>query len=308
MDRQAKACEERVGKRERESNCSGGQVRQPETARDQKNDRREDGQVHAGDDQQVEAAGAFETDAGGVLEVGAVAGEHGGEHACVCVGEPEQGGEALLERELGHGDDAVAGAGLECVEAAGEGWAGLAQECGFAGGGRAEGADALFVQVSARIPDAWVDITLLGVQGDCDAQEGAAGESRQGYVEGCVEGEAEAAGERHCADADEAQIESLGLLFVSLMSEERGVAGAARRLNAGDLTCDDALGTVCQLRELPLRLDGWLEGAREGAEEQEERAERGEHDAHRSMVGEQGKDDKCRDCEQQATWFDPAEL
>ncbi len=42
-----------------------------------------DRQVHAGDDQQVKGAGAFKADAGLVIQVGAVAQDHGAQHACI---------------------------------------------------------------------------------------------------------------------------------------------------------------------------------------------------------------------------------
>jgi len=39
--------------------------------------------MEAGDDQHVKGAGALKADAKSMVEVGAVAGDHGGEHDCV---------------------------------------------------------------------------------------------------------------------------------------------------------------------------------------------------------------------------------
>ena len=43
--------------------------------------------VQAGDDEHVEGAGAFEAEAFAPLEIAAIAGDHGGDHASVCFGE-----------------------------------------------------------------------------------------------------------------------------------------------------------------------------------------------------------------------------
>ncbi len=102
----------------------------------------------------------------------------------------------------------------------------------------------MFVEVGACVPDAWVEVALLGVHGDGDAQEGAAGECWEMRVDGRVEGESEASGEGGCADAGEVEVETLGLLFVGFVAEEGGMAGAAYGLDACDLTGNDALGAV----------------------------------------------------------------
>ena len=50
----------------------------------------DDGEMEAGDDQHVKGAGALEADAQRVGQVSAVAGDHGGEHDGVVVGEAQR--------------------------------------------------------------------------------------------------------------------------------------------------------------------------------------------------------------------------
>ncbi len=49
----------------------------------------EDSQVHAGDDQQMKGAGAFKAHAGLVIQVGAVAKDHGAQHARIFAAEQQ---------------------------------------------------------------------------------------------------------------------------------------------------------------------------------------------------------------------------
>ncbi len=80
----------------------------------------EQGDVHAGDDEEVEGAGALEAETKGVGEAVAVAEEHGVEHAGVVGGEAEQAGKAAVGGGEDEGGEAARGPALGAVEGAAE--------------------------------------------------------------------------------------------------------------------------------------------------------------------------------------------
>ena len=102
------AGEERVGERRGDGDERGGHARQAHAAREPEMQRSDDGQMEAGDDEHVEGAGALEADAERAGEIGAVAGDHGGEHDGVV------GGEAQRRRQAAHGCG-------QCEQARGDG-------------------------------------------------------------------------------------------------------------------------------------------------------------------------------------------
>ncbi len=83
----AEACEVRVGKGQSNGGGGGRSARKVQVAGDPEDEAGEDGEVHAGDDKQVEGAGAFEAHAESMTEESTVAGKHCSEHRGVVVGE-----------------------------------------------------------------------------------------------------------------------------------------------------------------------------------------------------------------------------
>jgi hypothetical protein len=78
----------------------------------------EQGDVHSGDDEEVEGAGAFEAETEGAGQAGAIAEEHGVEHAGVVGGEAEEGGQATVGGGAAVSEQAGGGRGLRGEDAA----------------------------------------------------------------------------------------------------------------------------------------------------------------------------------------------
>ncbi len=101
----------------------GRNARKAQAARDPKQEAGHDGQVKARDHQHVEGAGALKAHAQRVGQVGAVAGDHGGQHDGVVLREAQGGRQAA--HGCGQGQQAGAGGVLQAADAAGEKKAGI---------------------------------------------------------------------------------------------------------------------------------------------------------------------------------------
>ena len=84
-----------------------------ECAREPEERSGEEGDVHAGDDEEVEGAGALKAEAKGVGEAGAIAEEHGIEHAGVVRGEAQELGQAAIGEGVGEVEKAIGRPRLE---------------------------------------------------------------------------------------------------------------------------------------------------------------------------------------------------
>ena len=121
LDGLAETGKERVGEREGDGREGCRNAWQAEAAGDPEDQTGKNGEVHAGNDEQVEGAGALEADAQAVTKKGAVAGKHGGEHRCVVVRKPEEPGNSRRDGLIGETDEAFAGGLLDGMEATGKG-------------------------------------------------------------------------------------------------------------------------------------------------------------------------------------------
>ena len=74
------AGEERVGEGSDDGEERCGDARETQAAREPEDASGDDGEMKAGDDQHVKGAGALKAYAQGVGEIGAVSGDHGGQH------------------------------------------------------------------------------------------------------------------------------------------------------------------------------------------------------------------------------------
>ena len=118
LDRRGEAGKERVGERGKNRKQRGRDARQPEPLCDPEEAAGHDGQVKARDHQHMKRAGALKAHAQLVGQEGAVAGDHGGQHDGVFLGEAQRNGQAA--HGSGQGQQAGARGALQADQAAGE--------------------------------------------------------------------------------------------------------------------------------------------------------------------------------------------
>ena len=114
----AEAGEQRVGVGEGEGEEGCEPVAQAQPAGDPEDQAGEQGDVHSGDDEEVEGAGALEAEAQLMGEAGAVAEEHCVEHSGVVGGEAEARRKAAVRGGEGVGEEAGGGPALRGEDAA----------------------------------------------------------------------------------------------------------------------------------------------------------------------------------------------
>ena len=157
----------------------------------------EDAEVQTGDDQQMKGAGTLERRAQIAAEPGAVACDHGGEHGSVVVAESEERGQGMRRGTIGELYEAVACAGLECVQQAGEAVlravAGHDQLFRFC---RADDADALAEHPRGAVPYAGIAVALRRPDRRCYGNDIAATEQRHGGIGRRVERKTQTAARR----------------------------------------------------------------------------------------------------------------
>jgi hypothetical protein len=172
LHRLAEAGEERIG--EGESKRDGGerQAVDAQPAADGEDERREDAEMQAGDDEQVEGTGALEGRAQRAAEIGAVAGDHGGEHSGVVAAEGEEGGQRVWKRTFGELHQPIADGGLQRALEAGEAALVVASaDMEFLRFGGADDADALTEHPGGAVPDTGIAVALRRLDRRCYRDE-----------------------------------------------------------------------------------------------------------------------------------------
>jgi len=189
LDGGSEAGEERIGGREGDGEEGRGDGVQTQAAGEPEEGAGEKRDVHPGDDEEVEGAGALEAETKGVGEAVAVAEEHGVEHAGVVGGEAEEAGKAAVGGREDEGGEAARGPALGAIEGAAEvalaAWIGSDGETRGADAGL--GADALGGEVVGVLPGAGIAVALGRAQARGDLDEVAAVESGQGAIACIVE-------------------------------------------------------------------------------------------------------------------------
>ena len=215
LNRLAEAGEERIDERKANGRAGCRVARQAEAAGDPKCQTGKDGEVHPGNDEKVERAGALEADAQAMTEEAAVAGKHGGEHGGVVVREAEGPRNPRRNRLAGEADEALAGRLLDGMQAAGEQSAGFCHSDGYiVSVGAAEGRNSLLTKPGGRVPYPGVEKALLGVHRDGAMKSPTTGEIGEGGISGRVEGHAQAfwRWERLAIDRDHPNVDFLAAL------------------------------------------------------------------------------------------------
>ena len=256
-----------------------------ESAADGEDECGEDAEVQAGDDEQMEGAGALEWCAQRAAEVGAVAGDHGGEHGGVVAAEGEPGGQRVWERAVRELHQAVAGGSLQgMLQASEAALASMLLDVELFCLGGADDADALAEHPGGTIPDAGIAVALGRLDRRCYGDDIAAAERRDDAIFGRVKREAQAAldglkgfaGLRGGADV---QIDGLHLLRDLLGGEGAEGDDAADGSRALDGADERDRLVLREMAKLGLRRGAWLHLCRKAAEKQPGCGERPERDA-----------------------------
>ena len=263
LDGRSEAGEERVAEGGQDGEERGRDARQAQAAGEPEDASGDDGEVKAGDDQHVEGAGALEADAESVGEVSAVAGDHGGEHDGVVLGEAQ--GSRQAAHGGGKGQKVGTGYLLEGVDAAGEGVSGRGAKAVNLGDGEGRGGrDVLVEEVVGAAPDAVVVVDLGRKQADDGADAvtalkglgfglaGLAGRPANGEANTAGDGRLEVFGVGDGFKSGDAEVDALGGLLFG--SGGGGFAGIGQVLV--DFTADGA-GVD----------DGTFDGAKEAVRE-----------------------------------------
>ncbi len=159
LHRRGESGEERVAEGSKNGEERGRNAGETQAAREPEDASGDDGEMKAGDHQHVKGAGALKAHAQGMSEVGAVAGDHGGQHDGVVLAEAQGSGQTAHGR--GQGQQAGARGMLPAADSAGEESAGCGTEAVDAIDAHSgRGGDALIEEKIFAAPDAGIVIDL----------------------------------------------------------------------------------------------------------------------------------------------------
>ena len=167
----AEAGDERIGVGEGEGEKGCEPVAQAEAAGNPEDEACKQGDVHPGDDEEVEGAGALEAKAELVGEAGAVAEEHCVEHSGVVGGEAEARRKAAVRGGEGVGEEAGGGPALRGEDAAMQGCGcstgqDVCQEMELGGGDIGGGGNSLVEEIVCELPCAGVAVAFGRAQAE----------------------------------------------------------------------------------------------------------------------------------------------